>query len=182
MPHQALSKKNTIVLLCFGWAYGSCIALLCMLTPHKYEGYDCSSIYALFHKIPMTIWAISVLFLSALIIILQMATYFKLWKQQRMAVVSAAANTGRSRIYRRTMVTSCLIATCFLIGWLPTLISLLLFHWSSNIDEETMNTTIRGLSTLRLLQSFCNPIIFKLRNGVQTMEKMCKLRRLLRGY
>ena len=35
MPHQALSKKKTIVLLCFWWAYGSCIALLCMLTPHK---------------------------------------------------------------------------------------------------------------------------------------------------
>ncbi len=164
MPHQALSKNKAMVLLCSGWAYGFCIGMLCMLIPYRYEGYDCTSVLALFHKIPITIYALSVLFLSALIIILQAATYWRLWKQQQMAVGSVITNTGRNRMYRRAMITSSLIATCFLIGWLPFSITFLRFHWS-NIDRETMNTTIWALGTLGVLQSFSNPLIFKLRNS-----------------
>ena len=164
MPHQALSKKKAIVLLCFGWAYGFCMALMCMFMPHAYQMYDCTSLYALFHKVPMTMYALSVMSLSALVIILQLTTYWKLWKQWRMAVGSVAENRGRNRIYHRAMITSCLIAACFVIGWLPSSISLLLFHWS-NIDKKTLDTTFNVLSTLGLLQSLCNPIIFKIRNS-----------------
>ncbi len=164
MPHQALSKNKAIVLLCSGWLYGFCIVVLYMLMPHKYEGYDCATMFALIHKIPMTIYALSVLFLSALIIILQAATYWRLWKQQQMAVGSVIANTGRNRLYRRAMITSSLIAICFLIGWVPFSITFLRFHWS-NIDRKTLNTTIWSLGTLAVLQSFSNPLIFKLRNS-----------------
>ncbi len=106
-----------------------------------------------------------------MVVILQAATYWKLWKQQQVAV-GPGTSTGRNRMYRRAMVTSSLVASAFLIGWLPVHTCVLLFHWSS-IDEETMNTIIRAVSTLGFLQSFSNPIIFKVRNS--SMEfKLCR--------
>ncbi len=169
--HQALSRKKTIVLLCFGWLYPAFIGSLAFLMPHPYRGSDCPAPHHAFHKIAITLAAVSVIVLVVLVVILQTATYWKLWKQQRMTV-GPGTNTGRNRMYRRAMVTSSLVATAFLIGWFPLHISVLLYHWS-NIDEETMDTIIRVISILGFLQSLSNPIIFKVRNS--SMEfKLCR--------
>ncbi len=69
----------------------------------------------------------------------------------------------RNMMYRRAMVTSSLITTSFLIGWFPTMAAFLLYDWS-DVDKEKTADATRILGTLGLLQSFCNPIIFKLRN------------------
>ncbi len=162
MLHQVLSKKKAIILLCIGWLYSAAIALFHILMPHAYEG-DCFSTPDLFDKIPVTIWALSVIGLIALVAMLHLATYWKLWKRQQMAIGSVISNTGRNRMYKRTMVTSSMVATAFLIGWLPFMISILLDAWS-NIDGGNSQHAYKFLSTLSILQSFCNPMIFKLRN------------------
>ncbi len=164
MLHQAIPRKKAIVLLCFGGSYATFIALLSILMRPTQIAPSCSSPQDLFHKTPSIMFGLSVVLLVALVVVLQTATYWKLWKQQKMAVGAVGANTGRNRMYRRAMITSTLIATAFLIGWLPFSISILVFHWS-NINEDTLAPAIRVGATLWLLQSFCNPIIFKLRNS-----------------
>ncbi len=171
MLHRALGRKTVIVLLCSGWLYTAFIGLLGLLMPRPQQGSSCLAPHLSFHKIATTLAAASVIMLVFLVVILQTATYWKLLKLQRMAV-GPGTNTGRNRMYRRAMVTSSLVATAFLIGWLPLSTSVLLFHWS-NIDEETMNTIIRAISILGFLQSFSNPIIFKVRNSSMEL-KLCK--------
>ncbi len=163
MLHQALSKKKAIFLLCFGWLYAAIMTLLALLMHHPNQANGCLGPPNSFHKIPITLAAVSVIILVVLVVMLQAATYRKLWKQQQMAV-GPGTNMGRNRMYRRAMITSTLVATAFLIGWLPLSISVLLFHWS-NIDEKTMDTTIRAVAILGLLHSLSNPIIFKVRNS-----------------
>ncbi len=169
MLHNVLSKKKAVILVCCGWFYSIFIVLLHVFIQASSENVqanstqDCFKVDALFHKIPSTIFAISVICLVAMVAILQTMTYWKLWKRQQMAIGSIVSTNGMTRMYKRAMVTSSLIATAFLIGWLPFTISVLLNNWS-NVNEEKSQQISSIIATLGIIQSFCNAIIFKLRN------------------
>ncbi len=169
MLHQAISKKKAIILLAFGWLYSAFIALLSLLMPHTNKDRSCLSPHDSFNKMAVTFGAVSLISLVGLVVTLQTATYWKLSKQQRMAIESGISNTGRNRMYRRAMITCSLVATCYLIGWLPLSISTLLYHWP-NLDKETLAHLLKILPTLGIIQALCNPIIFKVRNSSMELK------------
>ncbi len=168
MLNDIISQKKAVILVCIGYGYSASISLPhVLIAPEDYktdpENYSCFKPLNLFHKITNTIWAGSVICLVNVVVMLQMATYFKLWKRQQMAIGSNMSNNGRTRMYKRAMVTTSLIATAFLVGWLPVLVCILIADWSSIDQEKTLQVT-SIFATLGVIQSCSNAIIFKLRN------------------
>ncbi len=152
--------------------YSIGLALLWVLMPEgsipTNQDQACLTPEILFHKAPKTIFSITVIVMLVLIVSMQLLNFLKLWKRLQMSIGSVPSGpvpvaTGRNRIYKRAMVTSSMIATAYLIGWLPCMICMIIYDWS-NVDKETLENALQILGVLGALQSFANPIIFRLRN------------------
>ncbi len=169
MLNDIISEKKAVILVLIGYGYSTSISLPhVLIAPEDYKTdpakYSCHKLHNLFDKVTSTIWAGSVICLVNMVVILQMATYFKLWKRQQMVIGSNnMSNNGRTRMYKRAMVTTSLVATAFLIGWQPLLVCALVAEWSS-IDQEKSLQVTSILATLGIIQSCSNALIFKLRN------------------
>ncbi len=86
-----------MVVMCLGWGYSISIAVLYSIIAPASD-HTCDVCYLsdnLVDKVFKTIFAVSVIWLVILVVVLQMATYFKLWKRQRMAIRSVISNNGR---------------------------------------------------------------------------------------
>ena len=118
----------------------------------------------MFHRIPRTVFVASVITLGVVIVMVQMATYSKLRKQQQTPIGEMSASTvSRNKLYKKAMTTSALITLAFLLAWIPLMIGCLFVDWSG-FDEQKSRPIIRSLGILGIAQSFSNAIIFKLRN------------------
>ncbi len=183
LPEHVLPLKTAVCLVCGGWLYSALIALLFAIVPPKnVDGHnqnECFVLIDLFHKIPRALFAVSVISLGSLIVILQMATYWKLWKQQRTQIGDVSAsnhgNIARNKLYKHAMTTSSLIAAAFLVSWVPILTLILVTDWSPYIDESKFRNVVYSMGALGVAQAFSNAIIFKLRNMKFALcTRLCK--------
>ncbi len=169
LPEHVLPLTTAVCLVCGGWLYSLLLALLLAFIPPENpganQGDECYLVGDLFHKVPRSLFEVSVIAIGCLIISIQTATYWKLWKQQQTPIGEvSASNNSRNKLYKRAMTTSSLIISAFSLVWLPLMIFALVVDWSKYIDQHEARQVIRSLGVLGIGQAFSNAIIFKLRN------------------
>ncbi len=167
---DVLPLKTGVCLVAGGWLYGALLGLLlAFIKPEQplnaKQGNEC--LLVSFYKVPLALFAATVIGLGTLIVIIQIATYRKLWQRLHTQIGDVSAsnhgNIARNKLYKRAMTTCSMIAAAYLFSWLPLMMFVLSIHWS-NIDVEKSGNVLRFFGILGIGQAFCNAIIFKLRN------------------
>ncbi len=177
-----MTRMRAILLITFGWAYGIILILICILFPRSEDpykvGFKCER-----KAIPMTLVALSGLFIICSIITIQIQTLFILKSRLneargndgRSALVTRIS-TGRIRLYKRAMGTSGMIGLVYVIGWMPLFVVYTINAWSLG-DKDIVDTVLPKFVILAfILQSFSNAIIFRLRNLDKSCFTCCRKR------
>ncbi len=116
--------------------------------------------------------AISILITIFLVIVLQIATYWRLKKRINVGVGSANASQGLNSLYTRALKKSTIVAGCFTVGWAPLCVFLLSEHWANENYAEIKIRLGSILMALALLQGLSNAIIFRAKYLRDQMVKL----------
>ncbi len=140
-----MTRKRAKVLIAIGWVFSILLSLAHLPFPNREDppkvGFKCER-----HEVPMTLVTLSGLCMMCSIIVVQVLNVLILRKRLRdvpgnpgrPAVVQPPVTTGRTRLYKRAITTSCMVAGVWIVGWAPLLVVHALNAWSLG-DKETLD-------------------------------------------